>query len=150
MSDGPLLGPDAIRVLFDGTLSEPRLDHPQCVAVDRDGSIWCGGERGQVFRSGPDGSALEEVACSRGFTLGIAFVPSGDLFLCDLKTASVLRLPAGSDRLETFPEGADGRRFRIANALACDAVGNLYVACYEPSATLRVDRLPLPPPSKGA
>ena len=128
MIDGPLLEPDAIRVLFDGTLSEPRLDHPECVAVDRDRSVWCGGERGQVFRIAPDDSSLEEVASSAGFTLGIAFAPSGDLFVCDLKSASVLRLPAGGDRLETFAEGAAGRGFRIPNALAFDADGRLYVS----------------------
>jgi gluconolactonase len=124
----PILGPESIRVLFDGTLSEPRLDHPECVAVDADGIIWCGGERGQVYRLAADGSSLEEVACSGGFTLGIAFAPNRDLFLCDLKTASVLRLPATSDRLETFAEGAGGRRFRIPNALAFDADGRLYVS----------------------
>lgn len=128
MNDAPLLGPEAIRILYDGTLSEPRLDHPECVAVDVDGDIWCGGERGQIFRLASDGSSLEEVASSGGFTLGIAFAPNGDLFLCDLKTASVLRLPAGSDRLETFAEGAGGRRFRIPNAVAFDADGRLYVS----------------------
>jgi sugar lactone lactonase YvrE len=128
VNEAPILGPESIRVLFDGTLSEPRLDHPECVAVDADGVIWCGGERGQVYRLGRDGATLEEVACSNGFTLGIAFAPNGDLFLCDLKTASVLRLPAGSDRLETFAEGACGRRLRIPNALAFDADGRLYVS----------------------
>src|SRR5262245_39273829 len=128
VNDAPLLGPEAISVLFDGTLSEPRLDHPACVAVDAEGGIWCGGERGQVFRLAADGSSLEEVACSGGFTLGIAFAPNGDLFLCDLKTASVLRLPAGSDRLETFADGAGGHRFRIPNSLAFDADGRLYVS----------------------
>jgi gluconolactonase len=125
---GPLLEPDAISVLFDGTLTEPRLDHPECVAVDADGGIWCGGERGQVFRLAPDGSSLEEVACSGGFTLGIAFAANGDLFLCDLKTASVLRLPVGGDRLETFADGAGGRRFAVPNSLAFDGDGRLYVS----------------------
>ena len=59
LDDTPLLGSDAIGVLLDGTLSEPRLDHPECVAVDAEGGIWCGGERGQVFRLAPDGSSLE-------------------------------------------------------------------------------------------
>jgi sugar lactone lactonase YvrE len=128
LSAGPLLGANAIEVLFDGTLSEPRLDHPECVAVDGDGNVWCGGERGQIFRLAPDHSSLDEIACSGGFTLGIAFSADGDLFLCDLKTASVLRLPAGTDRLETFAEGAGGRRFQVPNALAFDAGGNLYVS----------------------
>jgi sugar lactone lactonase YvrE len=128
LRDGPILGADAIDVLFDGTLSEPRLDHPECVAVDGDGNVWCGGERGQIFRLAGDNSSLDEIASSGGFTLGIAFAGNGDLFLCDLKTASVLRLPAGSDRLETFAEGASGRRLRVPNALAFDADGRLYVS----------------------
>ena len=81
-----------------------------------------------MFRIAPDDSSLEEVASSAGFTLGIAFAPSGDLFVCDLKAASVLRLPAGGDRLETFAQGAAGRGFRIPNALAFDADGRLYVS----------------------
>ena len=38
------------RIFYDGLLTEPRLDHPEGLAVHRDGSAWCGGERGQIYR----------------------------------------------------------------------------------------------------
>jgi gluconolactonase len=118
-----LLPADAIGLFYDGTLTDPQLDHPECVAVAADGSVWCGGERGQIFRIEPDGSAMEQVASTGGFCLGLAFSPAGDLFVCDLKRAAVLRLPAGSDRPEVFADG-----FRIPNYPAFDADGRLYVS----------------------
>jgi sugar lactone lactonase YvrE len=119
----PLLPADAIGVFYDGTLTDPQLDHPECVAVAADGSVWCGGERGQIFRIEPDGSTIDQVATTDGFCLGLAFSPDGDLYVCDLKRAAVLRLPAGSDRPELFADG-----FRIPNYPAFDADGRLYVS----------------------
>jgi sugar lactone lactonase YvrE len=119
----PRLPADAIGVFYDGTLTDPQLDHPECVAVAADGSVWCGGERGQIFRIEPDGSALEQVASTGGFCLGLAFSPGGDLYVCDLKHAAVFRLAAGSDRPEMFADG-----FRIPNYPAFDADGLLYVS----------------------
>jgi gluconolactonase len=118
-----LLPADAIGLFYDGTLTEPQLDHPECVAVAADGSVWCGGERGQIFRIEPDGSAMEQVTSTGGFCLGLAFSPAGDLYACDLKHAAVLRLPAGSDRPELFADG-----FRVPNYPAFDADGRLYVS----------------------
>jgi gluconolactonase len=119
----PLLPVEAIRVFYDGTLGEPQLDHPECVAVAADGSVWCGGERGQIFRIEPHGSRLEQVASTDGFVLGIAFSPGGDLYVCDLKHAAVFRLAAGSDRAELFADG-----FRVPNYPAFDAQGRLYIS----------------------
>jgi gluconolactonase len=124
----PLLPFETIQVFHDGTLSDPRLDHPECVAVAADGSVWTGGERGQIFRIEPDGSRLEQIASTDGFCLGIAFSTAGDLYVCDLKHAAVFRLPAGSDRVELFADGASGRRLRTPNYPAFDGEGRLYVS----------------------
>ena len=51
------------------------LDHCECIAVHPDGSVWAGGEAGQIYKVSPDGSDLEEVANTGGFILGIAFSP---------------------------------------------------------------------------
>jgi gluconolactonase len=112
-----------MRVFYDGTLSEPQLDHPEGIAVHRDGSVWCGGERGQIFRIEPDGSALEQVASTGGFCLGLAFGPDDALYVCDLKHKAVFRLGEGSDRPVPFAEG-----FRIPNYPCFDAAGCLYVS----------------------
>ena len=109
------------RVLVDGTLGDPRLDHPEGVAVAGDGSVWCGGERGQIYRVDPAAGTFEEVASTGGFCLGLAFDARGDLFVCDLAHRAVFRLAGGE--LERFANG-----FRNPNALAFDAAGRLYVS----------------------
>ena len=59
MSTEPILDLAAARVFADGSPGPIRLDHPEGVAVHADGSIWCGGETGQVYRITPDGSSVE-------------------------------------------------------------------------------------------
>jgi sugar lactone lactonase YvrE len=115
-------------VLFDGTLTDPQLDHPEGVAVHPDGSIWCGGERGQIYRLSPDGRELEQVGSTGGFCLGMAFDAADDLFICDLKHAAVMRFDAASGMVERWSDGAGGSRFRIPNFPAFDDAGRLYVS----------------------
>jgi gluconolactonase len=123
-----LLSKDCASVFVDGTLGDPQLDHPEGVAVHRDGSVWCGGERGQVYRIEPDGSSFEEVASTGGFCLGMAFDRHDDLFVCDLKHAAVVKLEAATGRVRTFSSGAPGTPMRIPNFPAFDAEGRLYVS----------------------
>ena len=120
---------DAARVFYDGILTEPRLDHPEGLAVHRDGSVWCGGERGQVYRVEADGSSMEQVAQAEdGFSHGMAFDASDNLYVCDLKHAAVMRLDTQSGTLEKFVVGADGRAISICNYPVFDAEGRLYVS----------------------
>src|SRR6185503_4273962 len=85
------------------------LDHPECVAVHPDGSVWAGGEAGQIYRISADGKDCEEVARTGGFNLGIAFSPDASwLAVCDLKNHCIWRLDARSARLEVFARGAGG------------------------------------------
>ncbi|MCB0568925.1 MAG: SMP-30/gluconolactonase/LRE family protein [Phaeodactylibacter sp.] len=105
------------------------LDHPECVAVHPDGSIWAGGEAGQVYRITDGGKKVEEVANTGGFVLGIAFSPgAGWLAVCDLGHKCVWRLDMGSHKLEKFATGAEGEHFNIPNYPVFDAAGNLYVS----------------------
>ena len=124
-----LLADDRVSVFFDGTLTDPQLDHPEGVAVHPDGSVWCGGERGQIFRLNAAGTSIEEVGSTDGFALGMAFDRSAEhLFVCDLKHAAVYRVETTSGRVERFTDGAPGRSFRIPNFPAFDAHGRLYVS----------------------
>lgn len=115
----------AARVFYDGILAEPRLDHPEVLAVHRDGSVWCGGEGGQIYRIEADGSSIEQVASSGGFSHGMAFDVNDNLYICDLKHAAVMKLDTKSGALERF---ADGRGINICNYPAFDVTGNLYVS----------------------
>jgi sugar lactone lactonase YvrE len=115
-------------VVYEGSLTDPQLDHPEGVAIHRDGSIWCGGERGQIYRLSPDGRELEQVGSTGGFCLGMAFDAADDLFICDLKHAAVMRFDAASGMVERWSDGAGGSRFRIPNFPAFDDAGRLYVS----------------------
>jgi sugar lactone lactonase YvrE len=82
---------DAARVFVDGTFSEPRLAHPEGVAVHADGSVWCGTETGDLIRVEADGSRTTKMGSTGGFLLGIAFDSQGACYACDLKHAAVFK-----------------------------------------------------------
>jgi sugar lactone lactonase YvrE len=115
-------------VLCDGAVTEPRLSHPEGIAVAADRYVWCGGERGEIYRIAPDGSSREVVASTDGFCLGMAFDRDGDLFICDQKHAAVFRLQTSTGKLELFADGVPGHRFRIPNYPAFDSAGRLFVS----------------------
>jgi gluconolactonase len=113
------------QVFFDGIFSEPRLQHPEGVAVGPDGWIWVGSENGQILRIAPDGSAIEEVASTSGFVLGLAFDGDRALYVCDLKHAAVFRLDLRSRQLGRF----SSRGIRIPNYPVVDYLrGRLLVS----------------------
>ncbi len=105
------------RIFFDGTFSEPRLQHPEGVAIGPDGWIWCGSENGQVLRIAPDGSHIEEVAVIGGLTLGLAFDGARALYACELKTASVYRIDLRDRSVRRFTTAG----IRIPNYPVVDA-----------------------------
>lgn len=117
-----------MRVLVDGATAEPRLSHPEGIAVDREGNIWCGGDRGEIYRMDPDGGNREIVASTDGFCLGMAFDRHGDLFVCDMKYAAVFKLEVKTGALSLFSEGVEGHRFQVPNYPAFDARGRLFVS----------------------
>ena len=98
----PLLDMSAARVFFDGIFTDPRVAHPECVAVHSDGSIWCGTETGDLLRLAPDGSSVERMGSTGGFLLGLAFDSADNCFVCDLKHAAVFRWDAASKRMDRF------------------------------------------------
>src|SRR4051812_32539507 len=116
-------------VFFDGVFSEPRLNHPEGLAIDGDGNVWCGGEEGEIFRIAADGSAIELIASTGGFTLGMAFDQQGRLYTCDLKHAAVFRLDPVSREVTEFATGDGAARIKIPNVPVVDPQRNcLYVS----------------------
>lgn len=117
------------RMFFDGIFSAPRLDHPECVAVHPDGSVWCGGEAGQIFRVAADGSGIELVATTGGFILGITFGPGQEsLYACDIAARAVFRIPVTGGEPELFADGAAGHRFVNPNYIVFDGDGRMLVS----------------------
>jgi gluconolactonase len=115
-----------VETFFDGLLTEPRLDHPEGIAVHPDGSVWCGGERGQIYRIA-DGR-IEQVASTGGFCLGLAFDSTGDLYVCDLVHAAVLRMDARTGVVSPFADGVPGQRIIGPNFVAVDSQDRVYVS----------------------
>jgi gluconolactonase len=111
-------------IFFDGTTTAPRLSHPECVAFDEEGAAWCGGDRGELYRVAPDGSAIEQVACTGGFTLGVALDGAGALYSCDLAHGAVFKLDLASGALERFASGMRVPNFPVVDARR----GCLYVS----------------------
>jgi len=125
----PILDISAARMLFDASLGPVRLDHAEGVAVQADGSVWCGGEAGQVYRIAPGSTSLElRVDDTEGFTLALAFGPDGLLYYVDLGRRAVMRLEPAGGAPETFVAGSiGGHELELPNALAFDADGFLYL-----------------------
>lgn len=125
ISSDPILPVDRAEVFFDGVFSDPKLSHPEGVAVGPDGWIWAGNEDGDICRIAPDGSCLEKVASTGGFALGLAFDGDRALFICDMKHAAVFRLDLTTRKLSRFTK--DG--IRIPNFPLVDRTsGRLFVS----------------------
>lgn len=123
-----LLRPDQVSVYFDGTMTTPQLDHAEGLAFDAQGNLYCGGERGQIYRLERGSKKFEQVASTDGFCLGMAFDRHGDLYVCDSKHAAVFKFSPATGRLEKFADGAPGHKMRIPNYPAFDRQGYLYVS----------------------
>jgi gluconolactonase len=102
--------PGSAYVLFDGILTRPRLDHPECVAVHSDGTLWCGGEAGQIYRI--DGGRIDQIAATDGFILGVSLAEDeaggGALYACDLAHGCVWRLRLSDGATARFDRPIDG------------------------------------------
>jgi sugar lactone lactonase YvrE len=104
------------------------LDHPECISVHPDGSVWAGGEAGQIYRIDADGSNMQEINNTKGFILGIAFSPDASwLAACDLKNKCVWKLDIKTNQLTKFAIGADGENFNIPNYASFTRDGKLFV-----------------------
>ncbi|MGB7161462.1 MAG: SMP-30/gluconolactonase/LRE family protein [Tepidisphaeraceae bacterium] len=100
------------------------LDHPECVAFDRDGFLWAGGEAGQVYRIDRAGK-VETIATLGGFTGGIAFSPSDELFVCNPSVGIAHVRRDGTHRV--FASQARHHKLLTPNFPVFDSAGNLYV-----------------------
>jgi gluconolactonase len=101
------------------------LDHPECVAFDRDGFLWAGGEAGQVYRIDRSGK-VETIAALGGFTGGIALSPADDAVLaCNPSLGLVIVNRDGKHRV--FATHGGDHKLISPNFPVFDRAGNLYV-----------------------
>lgn len=125
-----LLSIERAGVFFDGIFTEPQLNHPEGIAIDTNGDIWCGGERGEIFRIAQDGGKIEQKATSQGFTLGMVFDREGNLYACDLRHQAVYRFDRKTGEFARFADGdGQGLTMRIPNVPVIDEANRyLYVS----------------------
>jgi gluconolactonase len=100
------------------------LDHPECIAFDRTGNLWAGGEAGQIYRIDSTGR-VEQVTTLGSFCAGLAFSPRDELFVCH-PASGVVRV-AADGRHELFASHAGDHRILCANFGVFDDAGNYYV-----------------------
>ncbi len=100
------------------------VDHAECVAFDREGTLWAGGEAGQIYRIDSEGR-VETVATLGGFCGGIAFSPADELFVCN-PALGIVRV-SRDGRHSVFATHAGNHKLICPNYGVFDSVGNYYV-----------------------
>ena len=82
----PLIPVEAVEPVWFGL-----VDHVEDLAFEADGTVWCGGEEGQVYRGRLDG-APEIVARTPGRTYGFALGPDGACYCADVADPGIYRI----------------------------------------------------------
>ncbi len=100
------------------------LDHTECLAFDRDGELWAGGEAGQVYRITPAG-VVATVANLGGFCAGLAFSAADELFVCNTGLGIVQVKASG--KVSEFASHVGERKLICPNFGVFDSAGNYYV-----------------------
>jgi gluconolactonase len=101
------------------------LDHPECLAFDRAGDLWAGGEAGQIYSISPSG-AVQTIAETGGFSAGIAWTPDdNELFVCNPRHG-ILRV-SRSGQWSVFARSLGSHQLVSPNYGVFDRQGNYYV-----------------------
>src|SRR5947207_12448601 len=90
-------------------------DKPEDVAIDSHDRIYCGDDRGRIYRFQPDGTKPELFADTKGRPLGLVFDAAGNLIVADAIAGLLSIAPNG--QLTTLTTEADVTPFRCANDL---------------------------------
>jgi gluconolactonase len=102
------------------------LDHPEGVALGRDGHLYAGGEGGQVYRIDINSRAVRVIGTTKGLNLGLALDGDHNIYVCNPGDGAVKRVtPAGE--VTDYSRGNAGRAMITPNYPAFDGAGNLYV-----------------------
>jgi len=100
------------------------LDHPEGLAFDADGTLWAGGELGQIYRIGPRGR-VREISRMGGFCLGLTFSRAQELYVCNFKLPALVRMNRKGRILDSW-DRCGSRKFKTPNFSVFDSEGNLY------------------------
>ncbi|WP_436936572.1 SMP-30/gluconolactonase/LRE family protein [Halovenus marina] len=119
-------------IVGSDTWLETRLDHPEDVAIGSDGTLYTGGESGQIYHVDPADNTVVELTRTNGFVLGVTLGPNGDLYGCDFQTHRVFRLPLDGHEvdgeLKTVVSGSETVPPWHPNYCVFDETGRLYLS----------------------
>ena len=110
VSDGPkpMIAAASVEQLWYG------IDHPEGVAIDVDGLIWCGGEDGQIYCGRLDDKSPTQVATLPGRTGGLAIDEGGNAYCADLTEPAVYRITR-EGQVQAVSTGTAERPTRVPN-----------------------------------
>lgn len=115
------------------------LQHPEGLCWDPlAGRIYCGGEGGQIYSVGLDGSS-REVANTGGVVLGVAVDGAGQVYACDYVRQDVSRIDPDTGKIEVYTAGAPGTPIDEPNWPVFDASGVMYVTSSLNGVVFRVE-----------
>jgi gluconolactonase len=114
----PLIPVEAVEPIWFGF-----VDHPEDLAIDGAGNVWCGGEEGQIYKGRLEGQP-EIVAQTPGRTYGFALGPDGSCYCADVTDPGVYRIASAGD-VDRVSAGSDDRPAVLPNDLAFLPTGEL-------------------------
>ncbi len=99
------------------------LDHPEGLAFDRAGTLWAGGEAGQIYRI-VDGE-VETFASLGGFCLGITVSAQQEIWVCNAGLHCLQKINRQGKILSSW-DNVDGRPLLTPNFSVFHPGGDLY------------------------
>jgi gluconolactonase len=103
------------------------IDHPEGICITPDGTVYVGGEAGQLYRLESDGS-FTEILSTGGFMLGLAADGEGRVYAIDNGPKCVWRIDPARGTKEVWAEGPSDRPFRSPNWGAFAPDGTYYLS----------------------
>ena len=116
--DAPLIPVESVEPVWFGL-----VDHVEDLAFEDDGTVWCGGEEGQIYRGRLDGEP-EIVARTPGRTYGFALGPDGACYCADVTEPGIYRIDSEGE-VTRISTGTDDRPTVLPNDLVFLPSGDL-------------------------
>jgi gluconolactonase len=102
------------------------LDHPECLTFGPKGTLYAGGEAGQVYRIDLEAKTCQEIAHLGGFLCGVTVDGAENVYVCNTKTRSVIRVNSDGTTA-TFCDRVDGTLLQAPNFCVFHPGGDLYL-----------------------
>lgn len=103
------------------------VDHSEGICLAPDGTIYAGGEDGQLYRISESGE-FEELLRVGGMALGLAATAEGEIIMCATAQSTVLRIDPRARTWTVFSSGTADEPMTKPNWGCFDAAGNYYVS----------------------